>query len=99
VVSNTEHGVDRRAAILEHTVESLGLGYRARKTVEDEASTPGILIEALTDQLDDEIVGNEVTAVHDLSGLAAELAAGSNRGSEHVPGRELGERAGVFEQL
>src|SRR5262245_60987690 len=94
-----DHCIERLAAILEQAVKSLGLGYRTRKTVEDEASTAGILIEALSDQLDDEIVGNEVTALHDLAGSAAELAAGSNRGSQHVPRRELGERTGVFEQL
>src|SRR4029079_16628054 len=68
-------------------------------TVKDEAGGAGILIDALGDQSDHEFVGNELAALNDIAGLAAELGASGDRSPEHVPGRELDQRAGVFEQL
>ena len=70
-------------------VERLGLRDRAREAVEDEA-LPGVrLLDALGDDADHDVVGDELARLHDGLGLEADRRAGRDGRAQHVAGREL----------
>ena len=62
--------MSRRPASTERLLERLGLVDRAREAVEDEAVARVLLLEALDDHRDDQVVGNELAGVHVALGLA-----------------------------
>ena len=47
------------------------------------------LVDALGDDRDDDLVGDQLAGVHDGLGALADLGAGRDRGAQHVAGREL----------
>src|SRR3954462_5415259 len=59
--------------LLQRLVERLGLRGRAREAVEEEAVGGVLLGEAVEDDADDHVVGDEVAAIHVLLGLLAEV--------------------------
>ena len=79
----------------QHRLERLGLGQRAREAVEDEAvaRSPAASMRSRND-LDDDLVGDELAALHDRLGALADLGPGLDRRAQHVAGGEL--RYAVF---
>ena len=54
-----DHRVELQALVGEHRVEGFGLGHRAREAVEDEAVLGVRLLDAVGDDADDDVVGDE----------------------------------------
>ena len=81
-----EHDVQGLSDLLEHRIQSLGLGHGPREPVEDEAVLVG---EALTDQVDHEVVGNEISAFENRLDLQAELRALGDRRPQDVSGGDM----------
>ncbi len=77
---------DPASQVRELLVESVGLLGGAREAVEDEAVLRILLLEALGRHRHDQRVGNEVTGVHVLLRLLAELRALLDVGAQHVAG-------------
>ena len=65
-------------------VERLGLSERAGKSIKDESIRGIRLLEPLDDHRDDQVVRNQITVVHVLLGLLAELGPLADRLPEHV---------------
>ena len=83
-----DHEVERIA--VEHAVELLGLMHRAREAVEYEAVVERATgREALLDDADHDVVGNEFALVHEALGLEPECSALRGLLAEHVAGRQV----------
>ena len=67
-------------------LELLGLGKRAREPVEDEAAFEELAREALVDDLDDGLVGNELARVHVALGFETGRCARGRGGAEQFTG-------------
>ena len=69
--------------------QGFSLRNGARKTVEQETVGAIGLADAFLDQVDDQVIGNQTTAVHDALGDQAQFGAGLDRGTQHVAGGDL----------
>ena len=67
----------------------IGLAEGAREAVEHVARLAVVLLQAVLDQADDDVVGHEAAGIHDLLGLEAQRGARLHRGAQHVAGRDL----------
>ncbi|MNP30027.1 hypothetical protein D3C76_1230820 [compost metagenome] len=85
VHGDLDHVVDGHAGVL----QGFSLGDGARETVEEEAVGAIGLGDALLDQVDDQVIGNQATGVHHALGLQAQLGAGLDRCAQHVAGGNL----------
>ena len=85
------HRGDAAAQLGQRGVERLGLGERARKAVQDEPALGVGLRQPLADHADDDVVGHEVAAGHDLLGHQPQLGAVPNGLAQHVAGGDVGE--------
>src|SRR3546814_146084 len=71
--------------------QQLGLPDGAREAIEDVATVAGVVaVEPLLHHAAHDLVGDELTAVHYLLGLAPELRALLDGGAEHVAGGDVG---------
>ncbi|MNZ40105.1 hypothetical protein D3C78_576100 [compost metagenome] len=61
----------------------------ARETVEQEAIRAVRLGDAVLDQVDDQLVGNQLASVHDRLGFEAQRSAGLDCGAQHVASGDL----------
>ena len=84
-----EDDVERPLDLLEHRVERLGLHGRAGKAVEDESPACVLLAEAVPDELDHQVVGNESAGVVDRPHAPSHLGAGGHRSPEDVSRRDV----------
>jgi hypothetical protein len=87
------------AAFLEHLLDSVGLGQRARISVENETVGAVGLIDAFGDDGIDDVVRDELAGVHHRLGLEPDRAPRGDRGAQHVPRRELRYAVFVYESL
>src|SRR5262249_48742207 len=86
-----DDGIEPAFLFLQHFVEGAGLRQRARKAVEDDAAPAIGLIDALGNNLDHDLVGYELSLVHDrLGALTGRRSRGAGR-PQHVPGGKLDE--------
>ena len=81
-----QHDVQGLSDLVEHRIESLGLGHRPREPVEHEAV---LVREALSDQVDHEVVGNEISPFENRLHLQAELRALGDRRAQDVSGGDV----------
>ena len=79
----------RLAPAREHLVKHLRLLDRAREPVEDEPARAVLLLDAVFDDGDDEVVGDQAAGLHHGLGLNADLGARGDGGAKHVAGGEL----------
>ena len=91
------HRGDAPVELGELGVERLRLRCRPREAVEDEAVAGLLGVDPLGDHADDDLVGNQVAAVHVGLRVQADLGLVLDRGAEDVPGRVVGQ-AQVFVQ-
>ena len=82
-----DHGVEGDARLL----QSLGLGDRAGHAVQDEAGLAVVLGQALGDDADDHLVGDQLAGVHVLLGLQAHRRAVLHGGPEDVASGDGGD--------
>jgi len=75
----------------EEFVQGLGLGHGAREAVEDEAPFGVRLGQALADDADDQLVGDQFAPFHDGLGLLPQGGAGGHRRAQQVTGGDLGD--------
>src|SRR5207302_7595930 len=75
----------------EEALELLRLDPRPGEAVENEAVVDGVVLgQALGDDPDHDVVGNQLAPFHELLGLEAERGPRRHRGPEHVTGRDVG---------
>ncbi len=91
-------GVHRLAEAHQHLVQRLGLRNVAREAVHDETVLRIRLLQALADDAEHDLVGDQLARVHRGLGLLAQLGAGSQRLAEQVARGNLGD-AVLFDQL
>ena len=84
-----ENAVDIHVLALEHRVELLGLSHSSGEAVEKDASLALGLAQVVLDKTNDEVVGDELAALHDAISLFAELGASSYCVTEHVASCEM----------
>src|SRR5690606_30768227 len=94
-----DHGIQPLALAIEHQVEGGCLLQRAWKAVKNEAGLAVRLLDALGDDADDNVVGNELALLHERLGLEADLGSGPGRSSQHIARRKLNETALLGELL
>jgi hypothetical protein len=87
--------VELEAALLEHAVQRFGLRHRARVAVEDEALRAVGLVDALGDDAVDDLVRDQLAALHHRLGLAPHIGAFGDRFTQHLAGRELRDAVGA----
>ena len=83
--------VERAVHGCELGVERHGLGGVAGEAVEDEALLGIIVLEALLDEIDDELVRDELAGVHEGLRLLAELRLSLHSRAEEVAGGDVRE--------
>src|SRR5687767_7651125 len=75
----------------EETLELLGLDPGAGEAVEDEPDVDDVLLrQPFGHDPDDDVVGDQLAALHELLGFEAERGAGGGGRPEHVTGRDVG---------
>src|SRR3954451_1446259 len=94
-----ERGGEAAVDLLQRGVERLGLLVRAWEAVEEEAVLGVGLGEPVEDHADDDLVGDQVAAVHVLLGLLAEVRAVLDGLAQHVARGDVGEREVLLEAL
>ena len=80
---------DSPACTSENPVEDFRLRNRPRKAIKHETAARIRLLDPLLDQADNDLVGHQSSARHELGSLSAELGSGLARGTEHVAGGDL----------
>ena len=89
VVLEEENGIHLPAELTEHPLESLGLRHSTNDTVENDAARHLRTLERLLHDGEDDIVGNQLAAIHvSLSGLPR-LGAFPHGGPQHISGCNL----------
>ena len=86
-----DHRVERHALLLEHPVECVRLRHRARKPVKNEPVSRIGLIDPVGDDRDHDIVGDELTAGHDILCTQPDRRAGIDRRAQQIAGGKLNE--------
>src|SRR5690606_22579316 len=81
----------------QHLVECRGLGQRARESVQGEALLAVRLVDPVGDDLDDNLVGDEVTPLHARLGPLAHVGSRLDGGAQHVTSRELNQPVAVLD--
>ena len=84
---DVDHQVD--APGTEHAVERLGLLHVARVAVQEKAALRVVLGQPLADQPVHDVVGHQLTGVHELFGLPAELGARLGGRTEDLARRDV----------
>jgi len=84
-----EDAAERLAAAREQRVERPRLRQRARKTVEEEAALAVGGVEALGDEVDHDLVGDQPALLHGAPGLEPERRAAAHRLAQQVAGRDV----------
>ena len=84
-----DRGIERQALAGQHLVERLGLLHGARKAVEDETVLRVGLVDAVIDDADHDLVGDERAGLHHRLGLQPDRRLRLDGGAQHVAGREL----------
>ena len=79
---NLQHVIQFDARIL----HGIGLAQGAGKAVKEKAVGAVRLLQALLDQIDDDVVAHQTTHIHDLFRLQPEWCASSYRRAQHVTG-------------
>ena len=78
--------------------QPLGLGHRARAPVEHEAAGPDVaLAQSFGDHVHDQVVPQQLAAVHLVLGLLADGGTLLHRGAQHVAGGDMGHHVMVGE--
>src|SRR5690606_18452790 len=78
---------ERRIPLLQKLVEGCRLRKRPREAVENKAILAVRLCDALVDDSDDQLVRNQLPALHDRLDLLAKLRARLDRSPQHVSRR------------
>ena len=65
------------------------LRHGPREAVENEAIARIGLVNPSGDNCDDQIIGDQLTAVHDALGAQSNRSAGVGRSAQHIPCRQL----------
>src|SRR5262249_50788238 len=78
--------VELEAVAREHLVQRPGLRQRPRKAVENKAVAAIRLANAVGNHVDHDAIGNELAGIHDALDAQSDLASGSGRRAQHVPG-------------
>src|SRR4051812_15816888 len=86
-----QHRGQGATELVERLVERLGLLGVAGEAVEQEAVIALTVVHAAQDHPDDHLVGDEVSAVHVLLGLLAEVGALLDLRAQHVARRDVGQ--------
>src|SRR3984893_448088 len=94
-----DHVVESETTARQHFIERLRLRERPRKAVENKAVAGIRLADAVGDHVYDDAVGNELARIHDALDAEPQLAAGSGRRPQHVPGGKLGNAVGLLDTL
>ena len=81
--------VERHLLAGQHRIQGNRLRNRARKAVQNEPSGAIWLLNAPGKHADHDVVRHQATGFHDRLRLQANLAAGLQFGTQHVPGRDL----------
>jgi len=89
VDSQLDRRVEFEAVTLQHRVERLGLGDRARESIENETALRIGFTDAVLDDPDDDVVGDQRAGLHHRLGLQADRRSRLDRGAQHIAGREL----------
>ena len=89
VNSKLENTVDVHLLAGEHLVEFLSLCHSPGEAIKKDASLAFGIAEVVLNETDDEVVGDEVTTLHDSVGFLAELGASSNSITEHVTSSQM----------
>ena len=84
-----DHPVELLTELLQQAIQGLGLGNRPREAVEDEPARGVGLAQALGDEADHHVVGDQRAGVHDALGLATQRRAGRDRLAQHLAGGDL----------
>ncbi len=92
-------GVDRLTQAVEHRRQRLRLRDVARKAVEDETVRGVGPRQALADQGEHQVVGDQLAGVHRRLGPEAQLGAARNRIAQQIAGGNLGHAALLGEPL
>ncbi len=87
----------RRSSLSKAAVERVGLRAVAREAVEDEAVAAVLGADAVDDQVDDELVGHQLAAVHVALRGDAQLGAVLHRGAQDVAGCHVGQAKVVLQ--
>mmetsp|Transcript_21294 Transcript_21294/g.43795 ORF Transcript_21294/g.43795 Transcript_21294/m.43795 type:complete len:248 (+) Transcript_21294:315-1058(+) len=70
--------------------KGLGLGGGSRESIEQPTLFLAIgFLETITDDTDDDLVGDEFSAVHVFLGLNTDFGSGGDSGTKHVSGRQV----------
>ena len=77
--------------LLEHGVEHLGLGHRAREAVQDEAVAALGLLHGVGDDPHNDVVGDERARVHRRLGLLPHRSPLGHRSTQHVTRGQVAE--------
>lgn len=86
-----------RALLRKHLVQGPGLDQSAGESIEDETEAAIGLLDAIANDADDDVIGNEPAGLHDGGGLESDLGLGGDGGTEHVAGGELRDREAVLD--
>ena len=84
-----DHPGHRLARLGELLVEHLGLRESPGEAVEDEAVHAVLLLDAIGDDADDDLVRDQSAGIHRGLGLLPNLSARGDRSAEHVAGGKL----------
>ena len=84
-----EHLIDVHATASEHVIELLSLDNGTGETIEKDSTLALRVAEVVIDEANDELVGNEFSALHDSIGLLSELSASLNSITEHIAGSQV----------
>ncbi len=84
-----ENEVERLAPVLEHVAQDLRLRDVPREAVEQETVLRVVLGQTVADHGDGDLVGHQVTTVHERLGQLAEIRAARDVGTEDVTCRDF----------
>src|SRR3954468_14211374 len=94
-----QRGREPAVDLLQRLVERLGLLVGAREAVEQEAVAGVRVVQAVQDHADDDLVRDEIAAVHVLLRLFPEVRALLDGLAQHVAGRDVREGEVLLEAL
>mmetsp|Transcript_26849 Transcript_26849/g.42417 ORF Transcript_26849/g.42417 Transcript_26849/m.42417 type:complete len:234 (+) Transcript_26849:237-938(+) len=86
-----------RSLLAQHLIQSLRLHQRAGETVQDESEFAVGFADAIPDDADDDVVGDESSSLHDGGGLETDLRFGGDGGAKHVARGELGDAEEILD--
>src|SRR5437879_4417255 len=93
------HRVEVLAALGQQPLQGLGLPQRPGIAIQDEAPGAVRLGEAASDDLVDDLVGDQVAPLHVFPRAPAHVGLVADGLAENVPGRDVGDLVALVEQL